>query len=627
MAMFRDRRNRSPYRFDPMLNPNRRQRFSPVGILAAVLVLSLCAAGAVFLSWGDQWQLPTGWIKRLPFPGRLTGVELRVNGAPQTVAAAATLVLNPRDTLQIGSLHTDGWWSKGVRLECAEFDLEPMRQAPVPIGRFIPAETLTGPKDLALPAKFLGIEVGRIVLRVELDGRDWKERAAASRSPREKLDYLQKALAADPGNTLLKMQLAGLLTEQKEYARAADLYREVLKQGRTRTVLEKLLDLQQRAGEVDAALDVYLDLLASEADPALFTEMLAYLRKHKSGADTIRFLEQHGKDIPNSMRGPYYLFLAQAYTDSKSWAQAADAYQKALRSGARDPNIYYNMAVASEQSSNAEGAIAALQQYLKTNPNDLDSWMRLAAMFQKRGDKEQERKVYERVLTLNPKHEQALVRLVALLEKGGKSDALIDAYETLAKLKPDDTVVQFNLAVHSYDAQDWDRATKAFERLVEKDPKDLKARNYLLALYTRAGNEAGRIKILNQLIAAEPDQSKYYDALIEIYQKQEDYKGMAAVAAKAAAKFPKNLQYQQDILLARLKQGDEKGALETLEALIRLQPKEKKWMQQAARLYEKWQNYEAALKKVQQILELDPKDQRANDDYLRLANKKLGLGQ
>ncbi|PIU31958.1 MAG: hypothetical protein COT06_05335 [Syntrophobacteraceae bacterium CG07_land_8_20_14_0_80_61_8] len=627
MAMFRDRRNRSPYRFDPMLNPNKRKRLSPVGILAAVLVLSLFAAGAVLLSWGGHRQVSGKWIERLPFPGRLTGVELRVNGAPQTVAAGATLVMNPRDTLQIGGLHTDGWWSRGVRLDCAEFDLEPMRQAPVPIGRFIPAETLMGPKDLAMVAKFLGTEVGRIVLRVELDGRDWKERAAASRSPREKLDYLQKALAADPGNTLLKMQLAGLLTEQKEYARAADLYREVLKQGRTRTVLEKLLDLHKRAGEVDAALNVYLDLLASEGDSGLFTEMLAYLRKHKSAADTVEFLERHGKDIPRSMRGHYYLFLAQAYTDSKSWARAADAYQKALGSGARDPNIYYNMAVASEQSSNAEGAIAALRQYLKTNPDDVESWMRLAGMFQKRGDKEQERKVYERVLTLNPKNEQALVRLVALLEKGGKSDALIDAYEKLAKLKPDDTVVQFNLAVHSYDAQDWDRATKAFERLVEKDPKDLKSRKYLLDLHTRAGNEAGRIKVLNQLIAAEPDQGKYYDALIGIYEKKKDYQGMAAAAAKAAAKFPKNVQYQQNILLARLKQGDEKGALETLEALIHLEPKEKKWMQQAARLYEKLKNYEAALKKVQQILELDPKDKQANDDYLRLANKKLGLGR
>ncbi len=623
--MFRDVKKGRSYYYDRTLLRPRRKKRRLVPFLLVVLLIGALGAGGYWVRLRGG-VVPSRWLDQLPVPKHLQAVRFVVNGQPQRVVADASLQVNPRDRIRIVGVQTDGWLPWGVTLESDSFEVEKIRQQPVQVSRLWPGESFETPKKAVVRALFFERPLGKVELVVRLNPRDWLEKANSTRDSAKKVRFLTQALADDPHNVLIKLRLAEQYARQKKYQAAIGIYKEILKLGASRAILEKVLNLYEKAGKTDGVLETYIRLLQLNPEPATFNAMLDYLQKHRSPKRTILFLEKHGSAIPKGLRTYYYLFLAQAYSDARSWAQAADAYQKALKTGSRDPNIYYNLAVACEQSDNVDGAIRALRQYLKVSPKDVDSWMHLAKLYQKKGDRAAEVKVYKKVLKLQPGHEEALLELVASLEKAGDSSALVRAYEKLARLKPDDRVVQFNLGVLYYQGKEWKKAIRAFEKAAELDPKDIQSRKYLLDLYGKTKNSVGRVLVLKELVGLDPGTVDYYQMLADIYNKNKDYKEMAEILQAATARFPDNKALYEEQLYVQLKLDNRKGALQTLQALIRIDARNKDYLRQAARLYESLKQYQEALKMLQRLLKLDPNDKKAADDYLRLRTLQLESG-
>jgi tetratricopeptide (TPR) repeat protein len=590
-----------------------------VALLLLILVV-IGAIGAAVRYWG--------WGGAV-FPKQLVALRLQLNGKEVILMPGTQVILNPRDILQIDEIQTDGWLSWGTRLAATELDPRVLRRKSITIREIFPSESFETPKTLEMEVQSWGEPIGKVSFLIQLDAKDWLQRANTASEDAGKISYLEKALQENPGNVLVKTQLAGLYFEAKEYGEAAKLYEEIDQSGKSKPILEKLLSIYQIQKREDNALQVYIELLKLSEDPEMFKGFLQYGQKHKSKEDWARFLEKNQQEIPKSFQSSVLLVMADLNTQTRNWRKAADSYEKVIRSGVKDPDVLYNLAVTYQQGNENDKAIQAMERYLQRNPSDLRSWMQLADMQEKKGALGAARTSYETVLQKSPHHKEALVRLVALLEKSNDKQGLQKTYEKLAELQPKNKTVLYNLAVLHYEAKRWDKATEAFEGLAALDPKNVEIRKYLLDLYRKQKNEEGVSRTTEVLAQLDPGNPAYYDAIFAKYKDKKDYKGMVAYFRQALERKPDSVALHNYVLYGLVQQGDTKGALKELEELIRLQPKDKKTLRQAANLYESSGNYGEALKKLDQLLKLDPKDKEVKEDYMRvrmllLSKKKPG---
>ncbi len=595
--------------------PLKRKKRSRVPLV--VMLLALILSGAVATLFFSE-PARNAVLSAMPFPRQLMAMRLQHNGREVILMPGSQCVLNPRDTVQLLEVQTDGWVSWGTRVSAAELDASRLREEPVAFKDLMPQESFETPKTIALQTTSWNRPIGEVSFLVQLDAKDWLQKANTTTEVNRKIAFLEKALKENPGNVLVKTQLAGVYFENKKYDPAAKLYEEIDESGKSRTILERLLLAYQARNRVDEALKTYLDLFKFADDADTFKEFLQYLQKHKSKEDAARFLEKNQQGFPKAYQSSVLLLMAELSAQTKNWAKASAAYEKAIKAGIKDPDVLYNLAVTYQHSEDSDKATQALEQYLQKNPNDLKSWMQLAALQEKKGAVAQAKMTYEAILQKNPQHKDALLKLIAILEKSKDKAGLQTAYEKLAQLQPKNRTVQYNLGILYYEGKKWDKAAQSFEAIAAAEPRDVESRKYLLDIYRKLKNEKGESEMLQALSQLDPKNTSYYEAIFASYDERKDYKGMVAFFRNALQRHPDAVAVHNYILYGQLKLGDNKGALKELEELIRLEPKEKKHMRQAARLYETLGDHANALKKQEQILKLDPKDKEAKDDYMRI---------
>jgi tetratricopeptide (TPR) repeat protein len=554
----------------------------------------------------------------MPFPKKMLALRLTLNGKEVILMPGSQGVLNPRDALQLLEVQTDGWAPWGTRVVSSDFDVARMRKEPVAIKDLLPQESFEKPRTIEIWTSWWDRPLGEISFLVQLDAKDWLQKANATTDAERRIGYLEKALRENPGNVLVKTQLAGAYFDNKKYDPAARLYEEIDESGKSKSILERLLLAYQARNRVDEALKTHLDLLKLSEDPESFKDFLQYLQKHKSKDEAVKFLEKYQQDFPKTFQSSVLLLLADLSAQTKNWSKASSAYEKAIKAGVKDPDVLYNLAVTYQQGENSDKAIQALERYLQNNPNDLKSWMHLGELQEKKGALSAAKTTYDTLVQKNPQNKEALLKLVSVLEKMKDKAGLQAAYEKLLQIQPKNRTVQYNLGILYYEARKWDKAAQCFEAIASSDPRDAESRKYLLDLYRKTKNEKGEAEMLQTLAQLDPKNQNYYEAIFTSYDEKKDYKGMVTFFRNAVQHHPELVPVHNYLLYAQLKLGDNKGALKELEDLIRLQPKEKKHLRQAVNLYESSGEYAEALKKLDQLMKLDPKDKEAKDDYLRI---------
>jgi len=591
----------------------KKRKLPVIRILLLLLVLSLVGAAVFFAKTREG-----GIASLLPFPTKLTAIRFLHNGQEVLLLPDSQVVVNPRDTVQLVQVKTDGWLSWGTRVIAYDTDVKTMKKRPVVIRELYPQESFETPKTVELNALLWNRPIGKVSLLIQLDARDWLQKANATSDIDKRIVYLEKALHENSSNILVKTQLAGLYFDSKRYADAARLYKEIDDSGKSKSISEKLLLVYQIMNRVDDSLNIYLDLLKLSEEEQTFKEFISYLKKRKSKEEVAKFLEKHQQEIPKAFQPAVLLTLAEADSESKNWSRAAAGYEKAIKAGVKDSDVLYNLFVSYKKNDETDKAIQALDKYLQKNPTDSDSWFQLAELYEKKGNVAQAKATFESLLQKNPQNKEVLTHLVALMEKSNDKSGLMSAYERLAQVQPKNRTLQYNLAVLYYEAKRYDRAITCFQTVAALDPKDIDSRKYLLDINRKLRNEKGELASLQELARMDPQNAAYQDQLFKHYDDTKDYKGMAACFKEALDQNPDSVRLHTYELQAAMKLGDKKGAAKELEQLIRLQPKDKTFLRKAADLYEGSGDYADALKKLDQLLKLDPTNKQAKDDYLRL---------
>lgn len=597
-----------------------KRRLPIIRIFLVLLLLASLSGTAVFFAKTREG----GLASFLPFPTKLMALRFQHNGQEVLLLPDSQVVVNPRDSVQLVQIKTDGWLSWGTRVVSYDMDVKGITKRPTIIRDVFPQESFEAPKAVELRALLWNREIGKVSLLIQLDARDWLQKANTTSDIDKRIVYLEKALRENTTNILLKTQLAGLYFDSKRYADAARLYKEIDDSGKSKNISEKLLLVYQIMNRVDDALIVYLDLLKLSEEQQTFKEFIAYLKKRKSKDEVEKFLEKHQQDIPKAFQSAVLLTLAEVNSETKNWSRAAATYERAIKAGVKDSDVLYNLFVSYKRNDETDKAIQALEKYLQKNPSDSDSWFQLAELYEKKGNVAQAKATFESLLQKNPQNKEALTHLISMMEKSNDKSGLMSAYEKLAPMQPKNRTLQYNLAVLYYEAKRYDRAITCFQTVASIDPKDLESRKYLLDIYKKLRNEKGELTVLLDLAKMDPHNAAYQDALFKYYDDKKDYKGMVACFKDASDQNPDSVRLHTYQLHAAMKLGDKKGAARELEQLIRLQPKDKTFLRKAADLYEGSGNFAEALKKLDQLLKLDPNNKQAKDDYLRLKMMSIG---
>jgi len=587
-------------------------------ILVFVLVFALGAAGAYVLTREG------GFSSFKIFPSKLIALHFQHNGQELLLVPDSQVVVNPRDSLQLLNIRTDGWLSWGTRLVSADVDVKPIGKKPgVIIQDLFPQETFETPKLVELRVLLWNRPIGKVSLLVQLDYKDWLHKANTSADMDKRISYLEKALRDNGSNILLKTQLAGLYFDIKRYQDAARLYKEIDDSGKSRNISEKLLVVYQILNKTDEALQVYLDLLKLNEEQQTFREFLAYLKKKKTSDQAEKFLEKYEREIPQSFRSQVLVEIAELAGEGKDWQKAASAWENAEKAGVMDSNVQYNLAVTLLRNGKTDEAIAEFEKYLRRNANDVKTWTLLADLYEKKENHPQAKAIYESIVQKNPRNKEALVSLIPILDKMNDKNGLIANYEKLLQLEPENRKYLFNVSMLYIDQKRYDKAQVHLQTIAAMDPRDVESRRQLLLIYEKLRNDKGEIQVRQELAKLDPQNPANMDSVYKFYEDRKDYKGMQAYFRGIEAQNPDSSNLHKYLLQAATKLGDKKSALQELEQLIRLQPKEKRYYRLAAYLYEETGNYAEASKKLEALLKMDFQDQKAREDYERIKIEQI----
>jgi tetratricopeptide (TPR) repeat protein len=587
-------------------------------IVIFALVFALGTAFAFFMT------MDRGLSSLTIFPTKLIALHFQHNGQELLLLPDSQVIVNPRDSLQLVRIRTDGWLSWGTRVVSSDVDVKPISKKPgVIIKDLFPQESFETPKLVELRVLLWNRPIGKVSLLVQLDYKDWLHRANTSADIDKRIAYLEKALHDNSSNILLKAQLAGLYFDIKHYRDSARLYEEIDKSGKSRNISEKLLLAYQIMNKTDEALGVYLDLLKLTEEQQMFSDFLAYLKKKKTSDQAGKFLEKYEHEIPHSFRSQVLVEIAQLAGEGKDWQKAASAWERAEKAGVMDSNVQYNLAVTLLREGKTDEAVAEFEKYLGKNSNDAKTWALLADLYERKGNHAQAKAIYESMVQKNPRNKEAFISLIPILEKLKDKTGQIANYEKLLQIEPNNRKYLFNAAMLYIDEKKYDRAQAHLQTIASMDPRDVESRKQLLIIFQKLRNDKGEIQVRQELVKLEPQNPATMDSVYKYYEDRKDYKGMQAYFHGVAEHNPDSSSVHKYLLQAATKLGDKKSALHELEHLIRLQPKEKKYYRLAAYLYEESGKYAEASKKLEAILKMDFKDQKAREDYERVKIEQL----
>ncbi|HYA02485.1 MAG TPA: tetratricopeptide repeat protein [Syntrophobacteria bacterium] len=602
----------------------RERRAKIVRILKWTLPFGVVAAAVAAVVSGSYFTRYTALWSFLPAPKRLVSVVLSVNGARNTLPAEGTLVVNPADVVAIEEINTDGRFSWGVSLQSAQFPAKQLRDKGHKIGEFWPqydyAEPIKADVDVWAGAQ----AIGRFTLMVRLGEKDWLDRAQAAPDVNTRIKYLERAAGLAPQNTEVLVSLAKAYGERGQWTKAAATYETAAALGSTADLLKKLVEANQKAGDIDATLNAYLKLIqANESDKESFYGFVSYINAKKGPKKGAAYLSGKIESLPKSFQPEAHAYLGTLLGQENQWKEAIEAYKRAVAGGYTNPVIDLNLGEAYTRVGNHDAAEQSLQAYLKKKPDDADGKLRLAEVYGERKKYKEAISLVQEVTKANPKDVKAELALVKLYEKAKMDKEAAAAYEQLATLAPNNKVVFYNQGVLSFEQKQYDKAAKAFSQVVKIDAKDTDAREYLIRIYQAQKKPRQAVAVAEELMQLQPTQWANYQRAFDLYDQLKAYDAMTKTFSRAVERAPNQPEPRFYLGLAYEKRGLLAEAIKQFEAASKLSPKNKEYLNHIGLLYERLGKVEAALKAYQAVLDLDPNDTKAEENYLRLKVKRL----
>jgi tetratricopeptide (TPR) repeat protein len=235
--------------------------------------------------------------------------------------------------------------------------------------------------------------------------------------PDRSLAVLKPYLKRHPNEGLAYVLAGAAYGAQKDFARAADTYRELIKHRPDNLQGPYLLGLAlRRLGRNDEAIALFEDVLKHEPGSSEALEQLAgaLLVLDPTGEAVVKRIEKQIEQVPD-VAGHHFL-LGTALSRTRDWDLAEKAFLRAVELRPEITAAYVGLSHIYLQTHKEDQALGKLDKALTVNSNDVTVLMLKATILMGRKNPVLAAAQYERILAIRPSFVPALNNLACLYQ-------------------------------------------------------------------------------------------------------------------------------------------------------------------------------------------------------------------
>ncbi len=375
----------------------------------------------------------------------------------------------------------------------------------------------------------------------------------------------QKANATKPGQTNVVMQLARTTAASGDYARAEQLFRQVIDSNKSLqsayNELYRLLFFQKKTAEAEQVLKT-----AFQNNPKQFgylTSLATHyvLTGNRDGMlQTLQQIKSHANEFPQAslVVGDFYLRLGDGDSAIREYREGAG----------RDPQRKLTfekriIEVLMRQGKRAEAADINAQ-ILKGNPNDPDAKGLAASFLLDKGDVTRALSELQAVVTAAPDNAVARFNLGRTHQARGEWEQARQSYQKAIDLRPDYVMARLALAQLQTALREYDSALKSAGQILGLDRNNLGAK--LIASAALMGQQKfdEARSALNATVKEAPNSPDVYFQMGLLNLSQQKYKDAEDAFRKSYQLSPANPRGLIGIVQTELAQKKPDAALQLL---------------------------------------------------------------
>jgi pentatricopeptide repeat protein len=171
----------------------------------------------------------------------------------------------------------------------------------------------------------------------------------------------------------------------------------------------------------------------------------------------------------NPRKAAIHTRLGFAYAELKKPAQSAENYEKAIRYGAKDPQIRQNLALIYGRTGKTKESIAMYERLAAANPTT-EVLNILADAYMKEKQYENAIRIYKKLIDQNPKKAAGYASVAYAYGLKGDLDRQIEYYLMSLKLDSEDDEVYANLGAAYEKKGLFQEALRAYTTAYELNP-------------------------------------------------------------------------------------------------------------------------------------------------------------
>jgi superkiller protein 3 len=170
-----------------------------------------------------------------------------------------------------------------------------------------------------------------------------------------------------------------------------------------------------------------------------------------------------------------YANLGFAYGALNKHRESAENYEKAIKSGANDQQLQYNLAYAYDQQGRVKEAMRGYEKYARTHPT-VDVLSTLAEYYLKEKQYDNAIRSYKKITELDPKRAAPYSSLGYVYGLKGDTDKEIEYYKISLRYDTEDDAVYQNLGAAYEKKGLYADAYKSYLKAFELNPEASKVR-------------------------------------------------------------------------------------------------------------------------------------------------------
>lgn len=330
----------------------------------------------------------------------------------------------------------------------------------------------------------------------------------------------EEAIAYDDSDAVSRQQLADVYAARNDVDDAIESYQRAVELDPMQTAAWLGLGMvQQREGEREAAQHAFeqvvlLDPTNAEAQQALGESYLKAGRLEEAQFSLRIASEQR----PNSYE--IWRMWAQTLSGTDQWADAATAYERALKLNGEDTQAWIGLGQARLQLREPQKALHALDMARKQYKGTSFPYLLLAETYQKLGRNSEATEVYEHVMTYEPSA-RALLGLAQMMVAQGQKDSARDYYMQVIAEDPTSSSAYCGLAELDVEAQDFAAARANFEQAIAHGERTAAAFMGLGEAAFALNELEVALDAYRQSAEIEPNDPHTHDQIGQVLAKQE----------------------------------------------------------------------------------------------------------